>query len=230
MKYFVAFLIGSVTGAALFVLGLYYNPFTGQPTVSHLAVTDDRVVELSFSAVPKDAMLFTNNGDTGITPHPDGVAELWEQAVADTHLMVTMLQDSRGGTAGFGIKFSSKSENTRLLKGEAIADSVWHLYLPGQGTMLIDQTENYWSYFREVVIPAHWSSGDNWRGTFHRIMTNGPTSLETARVTGGRGLFAGMSSESIESLTARAYSSVTGPVSMTGSLTIAIPREIVSKK
>ncbi len=111
-----------------------------------------------------------------------------------------------------------------MIKGEALVNSVWHVYLPGQGTFLIDQTENYWSYLRDVVIPARWSSGDNWRGTFHRIMTNGPGSLGSGRLTGGSGLFAGVDGESIESITARGYSAVTGPVSMSGNLTIAIPQ------
>jgi len=37
-----------------------------------------------------------------------------------------------------------------------------------------------------------------------------------------------MTSESVESVTARGYSAVTGPVSMNGGLTIAIPVEFTS--
>lgn len=224
MKHVISLLVGLVVGALLFVLGLYYNPFMGQPTVSPLAVTTDRIVDLSFSAVPGDAILYTDHGESITKPHPDRVAELWEATVVDTSVMVTTLQDSRGASAGLGIKFSSESEQTKLIKGEALVNSVWHVYLPGQGTFLIDQTENYWSYLRDVVIPARWSSGDNWRGTFHRIMTNGPGSLGSGRLTGGSGLFAGVDGESIESITARGYSAVTGPVSMSGNLTIAIPQ------
>ena len=225
MKYLVSFGTGLVVGSALFALGLYFNPFTGQPTVSPLAVTDDRVIELSFSAVADDSILYTDHGESVITPHPEGVAEIWEPAVSDTHVFVTMLQDSRGGAAGLGIKFSSRSEQTDLIHGEALANSAWHVYLPGQGTFLIDQTENYWSYITSIVIPARWSSGDSWRGTFHRIMTNGRSSLGTARVTGGSGQYSGMTSESVESVTARGYSAVTGPVSMNGGLTVAIPAD-----
>jgi hypothetical protein len=94
--------------------------------------------------------------------------------------------------------------------------------------MLIDQVENYWSYLREIVVPARWSSGDNWMGSYFRIVTQGPGALGTGRVTGGNGKFAGMSSEAVESLTARAYSAIEGPVSMSGSLTITIPTTTVS--
>jgi len=198
--------------------------------VSPLAVTDQRIIELSFSGVPADALLYTDHGESWVEPHPDRVAELWEPAVADTRLTVTMLEDARGKVAGLGIKFLTASEATNVINGEALADSIWHVYLPGQGTFMIDQTENYWTYIRDVVVPARWSSGDSWRGSFHGILTSGPGSLGTARVSGGSGLFANLSSEAVESVTARAYSAVTGPVSMTGSLAIALPQPTMASE
>ena len=230
MKYAIAIFAGLLLGAMLFLAGFYFNPFVGQPTVSPLAVTDDQVVDLSFSAVPTDAILYTNHGKAIVAPRPERVAELWEPAVYDTDVFITALQDGRGSTAGIGIKMRSKSEDTALIRGEALANSVWHVYLPGQGTMMIDQTENYWPYIRDVMIPARWSSGDNWRGTFHRVMTSGPGSLGTARVSGGSGDLAGVTTESVESLTAAGYSATSGPVSMEGSLTIAIPQQQVASE
>jgi len=230
MKYFLSLFAGIAIGAAVFMVGLYYNPFQGQPAVSPLAVTDQRIIELSFSGVPADALLYTDHGESWVEPHPDRVAELWEPAVADTRLTVTMLEDARGKVAGLGIKFLTASEATNVINGEALADSIWHVYLPGQGTFMIDQTENYWTYIRDVVVPARWSSGDSWRGSFHGILTSGPGSLGTARVSGGSGLFANLSSEAVESVTARAYSAVTGPVSMTGSLAIALPQPTMASE
>lgn len=228
MKYVISMALGLLTGAMLFIAGLYFNPFTGQAAVSPLAVTDERVVDLSFSAVPADAILYTDHGESSVTPQPERVAELWEPAVYDTNVFVTILRDGRGHTAGIGIKMLSKSEDTAIVRGEALANSAWHVYLPGQGTMMIDQTENYWAYIRDVMIPARTSSGDNWRGTFHRVMTNGPSSLGTARVSGGSGDLAGVVTESVESLTAAGYSAASGPVAMEGSLTIAIPQQQVA--
>jgi hypothetical protein len=225
VKYVISLFLGLIVGAVLFFLGLYVNPFTGQATVSPLAVTNQRVMDLSFPGVPSEGILYTDHGESVVTPHPDRVSELWEPAVADTNVYVTALADGRGDFAGLGIKYTSKSERTALIKGEAIADSIWHIYLPGQGTLLIDQTENFWPYIREVVIPARTSSGDNWIGSFHSITTNGPGSLGTARVTGGSGLFAGLATESVEALTVRGYSSVFGPVSMEGNLTIELPKQ-----
>lgn len=230
MKYVISLLLGLVTGASLFVAGLYYNPFSGQAAVSPLAVTTEQVVDLSFSAVPAEGVLYTDHGESIVKPHPARVAELWEPAIVETTLFVTTLKDGRGGFAGLGIKTMTASENTALIKGEAIANSTWHVYLPGQGTFMIDQTENYWSYIRDVVVPARMSAGDSWRGSFHRITTNGPGALGTARLSGGSGVFAGLVSESVESLTAAGYSARTGPVSMDGNLTVAMPQQVTAQQ
>lgn len=187
-----------------------------------MAVSDTPVIDLIYSAVPGESILYTNNGESTIAPFPDRVGELWEPAIVDTSAWVTELRSSRGEWVGIGIKFSSPSEQTRIVHGEAMANSVWHIYLPEKGTFLIDQTENYWTYLRDVVIPAYWSSSDNWRGTYHSIMTNGPGSLGTARLTGGSGMYADLISEAVESRTARGYSSTVGPISMSGSLSVAI--------
>jgi len=223
MKYVISLLVGALLGALLFSLALYYNPFAAQPTISPLSVTQDRVINLSYSAVASDAIMFTDDGESIIATHPDRVADLWELAIVDTRILVTTLNSARGDVAGIGFKISSDSEQTSLINAAAEVNSVWHVYLPGQGTFLIDQSENYWAYIREIVIPARWSSGDNWKGSFHTIMTSGPGALGIARVTGGSGEFAGQSTEAVESLTARAYSALEGPVSMSGNLTIIAP-------
>ncbi len=224
MKYLAALLIGMLCGAALFVAGMYYNPFAEQLKVSPLAVTNEKLLDFMYTAVPGEMILYTDNGETIVKTHPDRVAELWEPTVVDTRVAVTVLNDGRGQVAGLGIKFSSDSEQTALIHSQALVNSAWHIYVPGQGTLFVDQIENFWSYLREIVVPARWSSGDNWKGSFFRIMTQGPGALGTARVIGGNGNFAGMSSEAVESLTARAYSANTGPVSMSGSLTITVPQ------
>lgn len=224
MKYVISLLVGMFIGAGLFVAGVFFNPFTAQQAISPLAVTDDRILELGFSPVPGESILFTNDGESAAPPYPDRVADLWEPAVANSSVLVTELADARGQLAGIGIKSSSLSETTDLLFGKAMVSSTWHVYLPGQGTLVMDQSENYWSYLRQIVIPARWSSGDNWRGSFHGITTAGPGALGTARISGGSGDFAGLTSEAIESVTAKAYSANAGPVSMTGSLTITMPQ------
>jgi hypothetical protein len=224
MKYLLTLLSGMLLGASLFVAGMFFNPFADRQSVSPLSITDDEQLDFTYTAVPGQAILYTDNGESIIETHPDRVAELWEPAVVDTRIAVYVLNDSRGEVRGLGIKFSSDSEQTALIKSQVLINSIWHIYVPGQGTLLVDQIENHWSFLREIVVPARWSSGDNWMGAYFRIMTHGPGALGTARVTGGNGDFSGMSSEAVESLTARAYSAIHGPVSMNGSLTITVPQ------
>jgi hypothetical protein len=223
MKYAISLVIGMIVGLTLFVLGLYFNPFVGNPSVSPLAVSDLDLVDLSYSLVASDSIVFTNDGESHIKPHPAKVLQLWEPTVNRTRGFVTVLTDSRGQPAGLGIKVSSDSEATAIIDGEVMVNSAWHIYLPEHGTFLVDQTENYWPYVRDIVIPARVSSGDNWRGSWHGIISAGPGALGTARVTAGNGPYVGAEAEAVESITARAYSSLTGPVGMSGNLTLALP-------
>lgn len=220
MKFVIALFLGLLTGAVLAVAMLFYNPFAQTASLSPLSVSDREQIVLSYSAVAVDALLFTNDGESTVQPHPSKVLQLWEAPIRQTDALVTVLRDGRNEPAGLGIKFSSASERTRILNGEVLIDSAWYIYLPGRGSMLIEQSENHWSFLREIVAAAHWSSSDNWRGTWHGTITDGPGALGTGRVHGGSGEFAGQQTEVIETMSATAYSAEIGPVAMIGQLTI----------
>lgn len=221
MKYILSWLAGAVLGALLFLAVLYYNPLTNKLAVSPLAVSGQPLIDLTYSTVPTDAIAFINDGESRIAPYPEKIAELWEPTIRKSTVLVTLLTDARGRTSGVGVKFAAESERTSLLKGHSLVDSAWHVYLPESGSLFIDQTENMWSYARNIVLPARWSSADSWRGTWYGITTTGPTALGTARVSGSSGRFAGLTTEAVEAINARAYSTRHGPVSGTGSLMIA---------
>ena len=225
IKYLVALILGMAVGAVVFVGLLYFNPLTAQQRLSPITVTDNDVVKLGYSAVVQDMLIYTNDGESRVDPYPAKVLQLWEAPIRKTRAIATVLTDSRGQTAGIGIKFSSDSESTNILSGQAIVDSVWHIYLPERGSLFVAQSENFWSYLREVVIPAYWSSADNWRGIWRGDVTAGPGALGTASVTGGSGEFAELKSEGVEALSAKAYSVELGPVAVDGELSIEIPRE-----
>lgn len=225
MKYLISLLVGMVIGGVVFVLLLYYNPFAGKPSVSPLAVSELDLADFSYSLVARDSIAFTNDGESGTQPHPAKVLQLWEPAVKNTRALVTVLNDSRGQPAGLGVKISSDSETTRLINAEVLVDSIWHIYSPEHGTFFVDQTENFWPYLHDIVVPARMSGGDSWRGSWYRITSVGPGALGIARVTGGSGDFSDTEAEAVESITASAYSAITGPAAMTGNLTIAIPRQ-----
>lgn len=222
MKYAISLIAGAIVGGALVLLFLYYNPIAGKPGVSPLAISQQELIDLTFSAVPDEAIAFTNNGESQVEPHPEKIAELWEPAIAKTTVLVTVLSNVHGEPAGIGVKFSSASETTRLWNSEALVDSVWHIFLPESGTLFVNQTENLWSYIRNIIVPARWNSADSWRGTWFGIVTVGPNALGTASVTGGNGRYANINTEAVESWSAKAYSALHGPVAMTGNLTIAV--------
>ena len=225
MKYLVSLIVGIVVGISVFLALLYFNPLTSQNKLSPLSVSDNDVITFNYSAVASDALVFTNDGESQVVPHPSKVLQLWEPTVRRTDAMATVLRDSRNQPAAIGIKFSSDSEKTRILNSEAIVDSVWYIYVPGQGSLFVEQQENLWNYIHEIVIPAYWSSADNWRGSWRGSITSGPGALDTARVFGGTGIFAGLEVDGVESLNAKAYSVSTGPVAMDGELAIELPRD-----
>jgi len=223
MKYLIALLLGLFVGAAVFAAGLIYNPFLVDRGLSPLSVTDSEVISLNFSSVPSDAIVFTNDGESRVEPFPEKVLQLWEPSIRLTSATATVMRDARSRTAGIGIKFSSRSERTRLLRGEAIVDSVWYVYRPGRGSLFIEQSENYWTFLREVGLPAYRSSANNWKGTWIGDLTVGPGALGTAAVTGGAGPLQGLKMQGLESLTTTAYSIDDGPVAAEGRLLIEMP-------
>ncbi len=223
MKYLISLLVGLIFGVALFALALLFNPFVGRQELSPLSVSDDEVAILSYSAVSTDLLLYTSDADSITQLHPAEAADLWEPAIRDSELLIASLTNGRGMPAGIGVKISTSAESTRVLHSEAIANSVWFVYMPDRGAVVVYQQENYWAYIRDIVIPAWRSSSDSWKGVWSRNMTSGPGALGTARVIGLSGQFAGLESVAVESLNARAYSMQQGPVSITGSLSIEIP-------
>ena len=222
MKYVISLLLGIATGVVIAAAIVYNNPLSTQASLSPLSVSEGNQIALNYSAVASDSIVFTNNGEAIVHPYPEKVLQLWEAPIRLTETRVAVLHNGRNEPIGIGIKFSSQSERTRLLQGEALIDSAWHIFLPGQGSMLIEQSENHWPFLREIVIPAHWGSSDNWRGNWHGTITDGPGVLGTGRVYGGHGRFEGLRSEAIERMTAKAYSAELGPVTLDGQLTIEL--------
>ena len=226
MKYFVALVLGMVVGTILCGLALLYNPFAANRGPSPLSVTDGDVISLSYSAVPAESILYTNDGESVHAPRPEKVLQLWEPPIRQTSAMVALLDDARGDPAGIGVKFSSKSESSRPFQGAAIVDSAWYIYLPERGSLFVAQQENYWTFLRQVAFPAWRSSANTWRGTWFGDMTSGPGALGTAAVTGASGSLRGRDMEAVESLSVLAYSSDQGFVAAEGRLLIAVPEPL----
>jgi hypothetical protein len=222
MKTLLVLLAGIVTGGLLAAGGLYFNPAATE-TLSPLAASEKPQISLSYSAVPAEAIAYTNNGESRIAPMPDRIAALWEPPISNTDVLVTELFDVRGNRVGVGIKFSSWSEKTRLLSGDALVDSVWHVMLPGRGSLVMAQTENRWNFMRDIVLPAYWNAGNSWKGAWHGRLSSGPATLGMARVHGGSGALRDLEALAVELLSAKAYSTSVGPIAADGQLVIELP-------
>lgn len=222
IKYVAGLLLGIALGVLVAAALLYFNPLAARNPLSPLSVSKNNILSLGYSGVPTDSIVYTNNGESRVQPHPEKVRELWEAPIRRSEVLLTVLTDSRNNPAGIGIKFSSESERTRLINGEALVDSAWHIHLVERGSLFVEQTENYWNFLRKIVLPAYWSSANHWKGVWNGNMTVGPGALGTAAVTGGTGEFAGLESEAVEALKASAYSVAQGPVAVEGHLTIDI--------
>jgi len=229
MKHLIALIVGMLTGVAVFAAGVVYNPFISEQGLSPLSVTDLQTVTLTYSGVASAGIVFTNDGESWNSPYPEKVLQLWEASIRQTSASVKVLRDGRGQAAGLGIKMSSLSEATRLFEGKAIVDSIWYVYLPGRGSMFIEQTENYWDYLRGIVLPAYRSSANTWQGTWLGNLTSGPGALGTAKVTGSSGEFSGLEMLAVESLVVRTWRATGGPLAAEGQLLIELPRETVDE-
>jgi len=223
MKYLITLLLGAIVGVVILAAVLIYNPFLAQRGISPLSVSDSELISLNYSSVPSDAIVFTNNGESQWKPYPEKTLQLWEPSIRLSSAMATVMHDARSQTAGIGIKFSSSSERTRLLRGEVLFDSVWYLYLPDRGSLFIEQSENYWPFIREVVAPAYRSSAKSWKGSWLGNLTTGPGALGTSFVTAGSGPLQGTKMQGVESLSAKAYSVDSGPIAAEGRLLIEMP-------
>ena len=223
MKYIVSFVLGLLLGAALFCLGLIYNPFITDNGMSPLTVTDAEVITLNYANAPADTIVYTNDGESVQKTNPETVQQLWEASIRKTSAMAVVLRDGQNQVAGVGIKFSSDSESTRLLRGELIVDSVWYLYLKEHGSMFLRQSENHWPFLSEVAIPAWRSSGNSWRGSWFGDLTAGPGALGTAAISGGSGRVEGLEMIGVESLSMRAFSTDMGTLAADGRLIIELP-------
>ncbi len=191
MKYVIALVLGLLFGAFVFVVGLIYNPFVSRQNLSPVTVTSAQTITVSFSGAPTDQIVLTNDGESETKPYPTKVLQLWERPIRQSTVMATVLRDGRNQAAGIGVKISSLSERTDLLGAKALVDSIWYMYLPGKGAYFVEQSENYWTYLRHVVIAAHRSSANVWQGNWHLDTTFGPGVLKSAKVSAGSVLYEG---------------------------------------
>ncbi|MCH8116664.1 MAG: hypothetical protein IIA78_00930, partial [Proteobacteria bacterium] len=91
MKYLIMVIIGFFVGAATTIVLMFFNPLASANPLSPLAVSDNELISLNYSAVAGDAIVFTNNGNSQVRPKPAKVLQLWEASIRHTEALVTVL-------------------------------------------------------------------------------------------------------------------------------------------
>ena len=72
-KHVIALIAGIVLGAGAAVALLFYNPLAMENSVSPVTVSDRKTISLEYSAVAKDSILYTNDGESRVYPYPEKV-------------------------------------------------------------------------------------------------------------------------------------------------------------
>ena len=124
IKYVAGLVLGIVLGTLAAATLLYFNPLAARNPLSPLSVSNSEILSLGYSAVPTDSIVYTNNGESRLPPHPEKVGELWEAPIRHSEVLVTVVTDSRNNPAGIGIKFSSDSERTTEISSTEVRTRV----------------------------------------------------------------------------------------------------------
>ncbi len=103
MKYLIMLIIGFIVGAIATIALIFFNPFAAGNPLSPLSVSDYELISLNYSAVARDAIVFTNNGESQVRPKPPKVLQLWEAPIRQTEALVTVLRDSHNAAVGLGV-------------------------------------------------------------------------------------------------------------------------------
>jgi len=78
-----------------------------------------------------------------------------------------------------------------------MTDTYWTVVLPGRGALFMQQTENNWRLFKQVLLPMLLSRHD-WSGNWRNVNTSGPGRDGHGIVVGGTGEFAGAAGTFLE--------------------------------
>ena len=207
-------------GALILILGLYFNPLDNQNNMPSLKIFSGNITHLKYSFNPKDILFFADKEKYINKLDPNILNKLNEPALKNTRIIFLPLYDNNNNLEGFGIKISSDSKKTNLLSSQTLANSLWHIYLPKKGSFIFHETENFWPYIKNIIIPAHLDKNNNWHGIYRFITTEGPNLDGSGNTIGGHGIFKSKRGFSQESAEITAYSIENGPTIKIGNLRI----------
>ena len=184
MRVLVALLIGSVVGACLAAVVLFYNPMSRYAGKAPQG-------ESYFYANDMEHFAISHAGKLPMPYRPSDIEPLWEGAINGVVLTVFPLINEAGDMVAFASRISALGEDSDLLLRGAYTHNDWLLSFAGRGTLFVDDRENLSELVRYGVVPV-WLLRQPWAGARDLLATSGPDA-GSASVLGGTGEFAGAS-------------------------------------
>ncbi|MFJ8593472.1 hypothetical protein [Streptomyces sp. NPDC093598] len=167
------------------------------------------VEESFFAEVPKDGVFETHRGDLPLAVFPEGIAKFTEPRLQNAFALGAKLRDKHGEVVGFSTEIEEVLPETDFESGKLLTHTVWTLFFPGRGTLVLDQIEDSSEVATKVFKPAL-DSGEPWTGTLDAVTTAGPRADGKGVIIGGTGDFKGVRGTGIEVAGLRRFDPATG--------------------
>lgn len=205
MRVLIGLLLGFVAGVALVLAVLYFGPFNSSNEHVPIANEGPGILQLQTGSHLGGAVAYTNSGLERLPVFPANIESLLYPANRGAHVAVHAMQNSHGEIVGLGVKMFAWSDESRLLFGKVLSNSVWNVMLPGTGSYFVSETENHWPFVKQVALPALLAEEKTWRGSFEQDTTVGPLGTTEGIMLGGNGVLRGHRGTAKESLTISDY-------------------------
>ncbi|MEU2062434.1 hypothetical protein [Streptomyces sp. NPDC013455] len=167
-------------------------------------------IEESFYAeVPEDGVFETHRGDLPLGVFPEGIAKFTEPRLQKAFALGGKIRDKHGEVVGFATEIEEVLPETDFETGKLLTHTVWTLFFPGRGSLVLDQIENSSEVAAKVFKPA-FDSGEPWTGSLEAETTAGPRSDGKGVILGGTGEFAGVRGTGVEIASLRRFDPATG--------------------
>ncbi|MBL1096619.1 hypothetical protein [Streptomyces coffeae] len=167
------------------------------------------IEESFFARVPKDGVFETHRGNLPLAVFPSGIAKFTEPKLRKAFALGGKIRDKNGKVVGFSTEIEEVLPKTDFASGKMLTHTVWTLFFPGRGSLVLDQIENSTKVATKVFKPA-FAGKKPWVGKLNATTTAGPRKDGRGVILGGTGEFAGIRGSGVEIADLRRFDPATG--------------------
>ncbi|WP_431775263.1 hypothetical protein [Streptomyces cucumeris] len=167
------------------------------------------IEESFFAQVPKDGVFETHRGNLPLAVFPSGIAKFTEPKLQKAFALGGKIRDKNGKVVGFSTEIEEVLPETDFASGKMMTHTVWTLFFPGRGSLVLDQIENSTKVATKVFKPA-FASKKPWVGKLKANTTAGPRKDGRGTILGGTGAFAGIRGSGVEIADLKRFDPATG--------------------